>query len=100
HLYPEPNTTMPVVRADLDADGADEFIGVVRDRQSLDRTFDRHGELLIFKGGPSFQLDRPTVVLRDTGTNDDSFTAYVKRFDGDAYPDIVVVPRNYSGRDR
>ncbi len=76
--------------ADLDGDGADELIVAVyrmyRGTQEV-----RNAELWIFKGGPNFQVDTPTVILRDPVENDgDRIYVSLADFDGDGHPDLLL----------
>jgi|GEM_PF-930249 len=72
---------------DLDEDGADELIiplgGALRgDVVSSD------GEIWIFKGGPDFQLDTPTVIVPTPKLG--TVYPYSGDFDGDGHADIVT----------
>jgi hypothetical protein len=76
--------------ADLDLDGDDEFIVyapvVNRDGVSI-----RNGEIWIYAGGPNFQVETPTVVIRDLEHHGDKYSLNIGRVDADAYPDLVGV---------
>ncbi|MCC7439265.1 MAG: hypothetical protein IT211_12295, partial [Armatimonadetes bacterium] len=48
------------------------------------------GEVWIYEGGPNFQVDSPTVVLRDTEENDDRLYLAIHDFDGDSLPDLLL----------
>jgi hypothetical protein len=78
--------------ADLDLDGADEFIiavpNVVRDSVTT-----RNGEIWIYRGGAEFQMDTPTVVIRDTAYHGGGFDLHIGRIDADEYPDLVTITR-------
>ncbi|MGE3800668.1 MAG: FG-GAP repeat domain-containing protein [Candidatus Kapaibacterium sp.] len=75
--------------ADIDNDGDDELILVfgsfLRDLQRIAKA-----EVWIFEGGSEFQLESPTVVLKDTEENSTRYDAVVGDFDGDHYPDILT----------
>ncbi|MGE3800671.1 MAG: FG-GAP repeat domain-containing protein [Candidatus Kapaibacterium sp.] len=73
---------------DLDKDGDDELI-IVTAVTLIDPTVDRRAEVWIFEGGPNFQLDTPSVVLKDTEENDNSFHTTIGDLDGDKLPDII-----------
>jgi hypothetical protein len=79
--------------ADLDLDGADEFIiaipNVVRDSITV-----RNGEIWIYRGGPGFQMDTPTVVVRDTEHHANEFKLHIGRIDEDTYPDLIATTFN------
>lgn len=80
-----------VVGADLDGDGDDELIiyqgGVIRDS-----VVSRYPEVWIYRGGPDFQVDTPTVILRDPESNGGRAqqALFVGRWDGDGYMDIAT----------
>ena len=79
-----------VLAADLNHDGADEFIiatnGVIHDTG-----ISYIPEIWIFKGGPEFSLDSPTVIARDTRKNDFLWwEAATGDFDGDGHTDIFM----------
>lgn len=48
------------------------------------------GEVWIYEGGPNFQVDTPTVVLRDTEENDHKLSLAIDDFNGDSLPDLVL----------
>ncbi len=78
-----------VVAYDLDRDGYDElilyFIGIQRDS-----SIDRHPQVWIYRGGPNFQVDAPTLILRDSEEHSDrGFQMFIGRFDDDPYPDLL-----------
>jgi hypothetical protein len=79
--------------ADLDLDGADEFIiavpNVVRDSITV-----RNGEIWIYRGGPGFQMDTPTVVIRDVEIHGNEYKLHIGRLDGDVYPDLIATTFN------
>ncbi|HVZ40293.1 MAG TPA: hypothetical protein VHI13_13520 [Candidatus Kapabacteria bacterium] len=92
HIFPE-----DILGADLDGDGADELIiysaGVSRAGDGS-----RYPEVWIYRGGPNFQVDTPTVILKDTESNDGGgYSAIVPgRWDSDAYVDLLTL-RRYPG---
>jgi hypothetical protein len=76
--------------ADLDGDGADELIVVVY-RLFRNNVESSNAELWIYKGGPDFQLDTPTVIVRDPEANrDDDYTVSIGDVDGDHHPDLMT----------
>lgn len=88
---------LPLVRindavgADLDGDGADELIVATGSSWWYDSASNTPGELWIYRGGPNFQVDSPTVVLRDTL----AFTQIIAgRWDSDPWIDVGVVLNN------
>ncbi|MEO5930141.1 MAG: VCBS repeat-containing protein [Candidatus Kapaibacterium sp.] len=84
---------------DLDGDGADELIlyniGVIRNG-----SVDRHPEIWIYRGGPHFQVDTPTVILHDGDINggSDYDHMFIGNWDGDGRPDIAVVDDYNDGK--
>lgn len=72
---------------DLDEDGADELIltlgGVIRDS-----VLTQWGEFWIFKGGPDFQLDTPSTIIKVPMIG--GVHAYLGDFDGDNHTDLVT----------
>lgn len=80
-----------VTGADLDGDGADELIlytsGAYR---AGNLTFSP--EVWIYKGGPNFQLDTPTVILHDPESNGGSGkqSLFIGRWDSDQYVDLAT----------
>jgi hypothetical protein len=81
---------------DLDGDGADDLIMYVAGAVRHD-SLSRKPEVWIYKGGPNFQVDTPTVILHDTEPNGGRsyFSLYVGDFDGDHRPDIVTCSDYY-----
>ncbi len=77
------------IGADLDNDGADELIvatdGVTRENINL-----RKYEVWIYKGGPNFSLDTPTVILRDNEERQGITGLFVGRWDEDQYLDLAL----------
>jgi hypothetical protein len=76
--------------ADLDGDGADELIvpipGLWRGGELYTGV-----EIWIFKGGPHFQLDTPTVIIKGTDLPGGQKEYAVEDIDGDHHPDILVL---------
>jgi len=76
--------------ADLNGDGADEliaFIGFIRGAPEP-----HHSQVWIYQGGPNFQLDMPTTVLRETIAEFGySPKGGVGDFDGDGHVDIGML---------
>jgi hypothetical protein len=88
---PVQSQPVAIEAADLDSDGADElillFAGITHNMVST-----RRPEVWIYRGGPNFQVDTPTVILRDDSTNfgSGSYTLIAGRFDNDPYPDLMA----------
>jgi hypothetical protein len=80
-----------ILGADLDGDGADELIVFWAGTHTKD-TIDRHPEIWIYRGGPDFQLDTPTVVIRDTEVNGGSGrqALFIGHWDSDQYMDLAT----------
>ena len=76
--------------ADLDLDGDDELI-VVAPVSQRNGAYLSNGEIWIYEGGPGFQVDSPTVVIRDAEHHGDEYTLCIGDIDGDRYPDLVCV---------
>jgi hypothetical protein len=87
-----------VLAADLDGDGADELIlltpGALRDGVLSD-----YAEIWIYKGGAGFQVDSPTVIIRDTEVDRSIIGMQTGDFDGDGHVDIAMVG-TYPGRSK
>ena len=81
---------------DLDLDGDDEVIVIQDVLVREDNMRDTRAEIWIYEGGPDFQLDTPTVVLKDVEENFTDFYAAVGDLDGDHFPDIIT-SANYLG---
>ncbi|MBS1911781.1 MAG: T9SS type A sorting domain-containing protein [Bacteroidetes bacterium] len=98
-LIMDPNRTMTpsvipgihdMYAADLDGDGADELIAVVY-RLFRGNVESSNAEIWIYKGGPNFQVDTPTVIVRDPEANfGDMFYAAIADLDGDHRPDLIT----------
>ena len=82
-------THTTALAADMDQDGDDELIIVVPGTQ-FDQSVDKRAEIWIFEGGSSFQLDSPSVVLKDTEENFTYFNATIGKLNNDPYPDILI----------
>jgi hypothetical protein len=76
--------------ADLDLDGSDELI-VASVASNRDGVSHRGGEIWIYRGGPDFQIDTPSVVIRDSIHNGSDYDLHIGRVDADEYPDLVCV---------
>ncbi len=74
---------------DIDRDGDDEVVIVQNVVRRNDGIRDARAEVWIYEGGPTFQLDTPTVVLKDTEENYNTYYAAVGDLDGDSIPDIL-----------
>jgi hypothetical protein len=79
--------------ADLDLDGADELIVAVPNVVRNGAT-ERNGEVWIYRGGPDFQTDTPTVVIRDDEIHGNEYKLHIGRLDGDEYPDLIAATFN------
>ena len=75
---------------DLDSDGADELI-ITSPVTNRNDTIRRYGEIWIYRGGPNFTIDTPTVVIRDSEDHGSNFHLSIGRLDRDQYPDLIVV---------
>jgi len=77
--------------ADLDNDGADELI-VQYSARVINNQTNALPEVWIYRGGPAFRGDTPTVILQDDefyGASGHVFLV-VGRLDADAYPDLMT----------
>jgi len=82
---------------DLDGDSADELI-LYMDGLWRNDVYEYHPEVWIFRGGPGFRLDSPTVVLRALEETDQNVRRmWVNDCDGDGRMDIITFGR-YKGR--
>ncbi|MEP7219771.1 MAG: hypothetical protein ABI876_12695 [Bacteroidota bacterium] len=80
-----------ILAADLDGDGADELLLRCPRVQREGKGYE-HAEIWIYKGGPTFTLDTPTVVLHDADSVGRWYSEQmvVGNFDDDGKPDIMV----------
>lgn len=78
-----------VIACDLDLDGADELIVSAAGSWCGD-VISVTGEIWIYRGGPDFQVDTPTVIIRDEIDNGNEYRLHVGRLDSDAYPDLIA----------
>ena len=95
--YQDSSSAYPrdILVSDIDNDGDDELLLVFGSfLRDLQRT--AKAEIWIFEGGPEFQLDTPTVVLKDTEENLTDVYAAVGDLDGDSLPDLMI-GANYVG---
>jgi hypothetical protein len=85
-LFPE-----DILAADLDGDGADEMMvissGSVRGTTNSDR-----GEVWIYRGGAQFQVDSPSVIIRDDEEHDVAsyYGAVIANFDDTTHPTLLI----------
>lgn len=78
-----------ILTSDLDLDGDDELIVAVR-YTLIDTVISRTGLIWIFAGGPNFQVDSPTVILRDTEPNRIRYSLNIAQLNNDPYPDLLI----------
>jgi hypothetical protein len=71
---------------DLDGDGDDELVVAIRHEYGQGA----YGQLWIYDGGPDFQVDTPSVVLRDPEVNY-YYRAYAEDINGDQHIDLMTV---------
>jgi hypothetical protein len=75
-----------VQATNLDGESGDELL--VAKKSDLGTGI---GEVWIYRGGPAFQLDSPTVIIRDTeATDGTSFHITTGDIDGDHKPDLML----------
>jgi hypothetical protein len=88
---PVQSTPREVTTADLDNDGYDELVMMFAGR-TVDGVSMRKPEVWIYRGGPEFQVDSPTVVLRDSEVNGGHGYQFmiVGNLDNDRKPDLVT----------
>jgi hypothetical protein len=85
-------TNIQVQAADLDGDGADELILFTRGLNVGSHIGGIYPDILIYRGGPKFRVDTPTVVVHDTEKNggNASLSLTIAHADDDAYLDLVT----------
>lgn len=96
-MTPPRQVTIPnaLLVADLDGDGISELI-LVHGGVGYDTGVSRYPELWIYKGGPNFQLDSPTVIVKHPILNGQiGVNAQAGDFDGDGHMDIAM-SRSYT----
>jgi len=83
---------------DLDGDGADELV-VQYAARVINNQSDALPEVWIYRGGPGFRGDTPTVILKDTEFYAASFGVFlvVGRLDDDPYADLMTGVRYSDG---
>ncbi len=83
-----------ILASDLDGDGDDELVfafDVIRFEGESRSTV---GEIWIYEGGENFQVDTPTLIIRDTEENNDrGFYPVIADFDGDGFTDLALSSR-------
>jgi hypothetical protein len=84
------SSLVDAIASDLDGDGADEFIitqgGMLRDGKPP-----RRGEIWIYRGGPNFQVDTPTVIIRARDSLSGFNALYIGRWDADDKLDMAAM---------
>jgi hypothetical protein len=96
----DPNKNSPVeilvqpteiLAADLDGDGADELVLVINTMVGA-TGISNYPEVWIYRGGPNFSTDAPTLIIRDAQTVHPSSQFYAKigDIDGDHRPDLAI----------
>jgi hypothetical protein len=77
--------------SDLDRDGYDELILYFQGIRRFDTIIDPHPQVWIYRGGPEFKVDTPTIILRDVEEQYLSmgFQLFLGRLDDDPYPDLM-----------
>jgi hypothetical protein len=82
-----------VLAADLDNDGADELVLISRGVGRGSSLIGRYPEVWIYRGGSGFQVDTPTVILRDAENNggNGGQTIVIGRADNDDKLDVITV---------
>lgn len=84
------STPLEINVFDLDRDGYDELVLYFNHIRRYDTIIDAHPQVWIYRGGPAFQVDSPTVIIRDAEEQDDyGFQIHIGRFDDDPYPDLL-----------
>jgi hypothetical protein len=82
-----------VLACDLDLDGADELIVSAAGSWCGD-VISVTGEIWIYRGGPDFHVDTPTVIIRDESDNGNFYDLHIGTLDDNEYPDLFCVTRN------
>ncbi|KXK58039.1 MAG: VCBS repeat-containing protein [Chlorobi bacterium] len=90
HLLDSAHSLFPtsIQAADLNTDGYTDLLILFGSflRQGVRSAI---GEIWLYQGGPDFQVDSPTVILKDTEENNDLRIA-IADFNADRYPDILL----------
>ncbi|MEP7220984.1 MAG: hypothetical protein ABI876_18810, partial [Bacteroidota bacterium] len=86
-----------IIGRDLDGDGADELLLYFSGTLSAEK-IDYDGQIWIYRGGPNFQVDSPTVILRDPERygGDGYQRLYIGRIDSDNHIDLMTTS-DYAG---
>jgi hypothetical protein len=95
----DPGTTMPdkpklvvdqILGVDIDKDGFDELVVSVVSA-TRDGVRSGKGEVWIYRGGATFNVGAPTVILHDDQSNYvEDYRVYVRDFDGDGHLDLMT----------
>lgn len=100
----DPRTMTPPVRlssipdiigADLDGDGDDEMI-ILNGGMARGDSVVRRNEIWIYKGGPDFQLDTPTVIIASEDRWGAAEKMMIGRWDDDERLDMAIAFRDGS----
>ena len=97
-LFNEPFYPTTVIATDLDNDDDDELI-IALAAQVHQGVRSGIAELWIYEGGPNFQVDSPTVVLKDTEENRIRFSLAIARLNHDPFPDLLITADYQANRD-
>jgi hypothetical protein len=100
-----------VAAVNLDGRTGDELIYIIKQLRRGNDPWSDTTQVWIFKGGADFQLDSPTVIIKDAGLfgSPDQFTVNLQDIDGDGkldmalsglYPGVGPMVRFYWGDDR
>jgi hypothetical protein len=76
-----------LIAADLDNDGDDEMILALRWVSGEGR----YGQIWIYDGGPDFQMQTPSVIIKDPELNEDFYRLHAGDIDGDRHVDLMTV---------